>query len=161
MLLAIVLVAAFATACRQPDGTVPALDDQTTNRISDLGRDLQAVARGESDAKKAFADDLAVFADEDEPETLDAVRGFAVRLGDALVSAKLNDQSAEQIAQTSWKLVGATELSDRQVKGLQGELRSQLTSVGTPQDRADAVVAEMPTVQRAVTTRPRRWFEVF
>jgi len=88
------------------------------------------------------------------------VEGFAGRFADAVASAKLTEQSAQQLARTSWTLVGATEMSERQIRALQAELRSQLASVGIPQDRVDAVVAEVPTVQRAVSTRPRRWYEV-
>jgi len=77
-----------------------------------------------------------------------------------VASSKLTEQSAQQLARTSWTLVGATEMSERQIRALQAELRSQLASVGIPQDRVDAVVAEVPTVQRAVSTRPRRWYEV-
>lgn len=151
----------MSSACRQPDGPIPSPDEENANRISDMGRDLQAVARGESDAKGAFAEDLAVFADDHDTEAIQTVKGFGGRLADAIGSARLSDDSAQQISRLCWQIVGATELSDRQVKALQGELRMQLASVGVSQDRADAVVAEMPNVQRAVTTRPRRWYEVF
>jgi hypothetical protein len=159
-LLAILVLAVLSGGCRQPDGVTPPLDEQGMNRISDLSRDLQSVARGEAGAPKDFADDLLVFVDEHSPETRTVVEGFAGRLAEAVASASLSEPAAEQLAHTSWMVVGATEMSDRQIRSLQAEFRSQLTAVGIPQDRADAVVAEVPTVQRAVTTRPRRWYEV-
>lgn len=160
-IFAVVLLAVFSVGCRQPDGVVPPLDEEDLNRISDLGRDLEGVAGGAADARQAFAADLAVLADEHDPDAMAAVKGFAERLGDAVASRSLTGQAAQEIARTGWNLIGVTDLSDRQVKALQADLRTQLTGAGVPPDRADAIVAEMPSVQRAVTTRPRRWYEVF
>jgi type IV pilus biogenesis protein CpaD/CtpE len=160
-ILILVLVASLTAGCRQPDGPIPSPDEENANRIGDIGRDLEAVARGESGATQGLADDLAVFADDHSEDEKEVVRAFARRLGDAVVNAKLTEQTAQQIAQTSWRLVGVTELSDRQVRALQDELRGQLVAVGVSESQADVVIAEMPAVQRAVTTRPRRWYEIF
>jgi len=159
VLRVVILIAVLTGACRQPDGAMPMPDEDVSNSIGDLGRDMQAIARGETTAKKDFADDLWGLADEDTAQQ-PAVLQFAERFADALASASLTEQSAQQLAHTSWLLVGATELSERQIREMQGELRSQLTSTGIPQDRVDAIVAEVPTLQRAVTTRPRRWYEI-
>jgi len=160
VILALVLVVALTAACRQPDGSLPPLDEQDTNRISDLAHDLQAIAGGDVSAHKDFAQDLVVFVDPHAQEAQTTVLGFAGRLAEAVASAKLTEQSAQQLAHTTWSLVGATEMSDRQIRAMQVELRTQLSASGVGQERVDAIAAEIPTVQRAVTTRPRRWFEV-
>lgn len=159
-LFVLVLLATLSTACRQPDGVTPTLDAQNANRIVDLSRDLGAIASGDAGAQKDFVDDLVVFVDSHATEAQGVVQGFAGRLAAAVSSATMTDPAAEQLARTSWMVVGITDLSDRQLRTLQGDLRSQLMVLGIPQDRVDAVVAEVPTVQRAVTTRPRRWYEV-
>ncbi len=158
--LLVILVATLAGACRQPDGVTPVLDAENADRIRDLGRDLALVATGDASAHQDFADDLVVFVDPHAPGVQTAVHDFALHLAGAVALAKLTDQAAQQIARTSWVVIGSTEQSDRQIRAVQAELRSQLAAVGIPQDRVDAVVAEVPTVQRAVTTRPRRWYEV-
>jgi hypothetical protein len=139
---------------------IPTLDADRANRVGDLANDLLAVARGEEVARKDLADDLAAETDTSAAQPQEAARKFGRQLAEAVASVTLIEQSAQQLALTSWTLVAATELSDRQIRALQAELRSQLSSVGVPPDRADAVVAEVPAVQRAVTTRPRRWYEV-
>ena len=156
--LTILVLAVLSGGCRQPDGVTPPLDEQGMNRISDLSRDLQSIARGDAGAPRDFADDLLVLVDSSDARP--AVEGFAGRLAEAVASATLAAPAADQLAHTCWMVVGATEMSDRQIRSLQAELRSQLAAAGIPQDRADAVVADVPMVQRAVTTRPRRWYEV-
>ena len=153
-------VTLLCASCRQPDGATPTLDAQNSNRIYDLSRDLGAIAGGDATAQRDLVEDLSVLAEENNTEAQAVVRSFGERLAAAVVSARLTDQSAQQLAHTSWTVVGVTDLSDRQVRALQGELRTQLASAGIPQDVVDTVVADVPTVQRAVTTRPRRWYEV-
>ncbi len=156
---AVLFACVLALGCRQADGAIPSLDEEGTNRVADLGRDLRAIARGESDANGGFAAGLSVFVDEGD-SALAAVRAFGVTIESAVAAARFTDESAEQLAKTAWMVVDATELSERQVKDLQRELRGHLIGVGVSEAQADAVVAAVPTVQRAVTTRPRRWYEV-
>jgi hypothetical protein len=156
----VVVVALTCASCRQPDGVTPTLDAQSTNRIYDLSRDLGAIAGGDATAQRDLIDDLSVLAEAGDTEALAAARTFAERLAAAVTSAMLTDQTATQLARSAWTVISVTDLSDRQVRALQDELRSQLASAGIPQDMVDAVVADVPTVQRAVTTRPRRWYEV-
>jgi hypothetical protein len=156
-----VLVALSSTACRQPDGPLPtATDEETTNRLYDLSRDLEEVSRGSDAERQGFVDDLLVFADPHRPEALEAVRRFGTQLVDAVPKNKLSLESTQQLVRTCWTLVAATQLSDRQVKQIQEELGPQLTAIGVPQDRVDALLAELPGLQRAISTRPRRWYEV-
>lgn len=139
---------------------MPPLDVQNANRVDDIGVDLQRIAGGSEESKYELAEDLLVAADVDS-EGRAVVTGFAARLADAVAAAELNDDGAEGVARLAWTLVAATELSDRQVKQLQEDFRAALVTAGVAPDRADALVAELPTVQRTVSTRPRRWYEVF
>ncbi len=159
-LLVIALFAASAAGCRQPDGPTPTLNEEDSNRVFDMSNDLRAAARGEQSGPEDFANDLGVVFGDNNPAGLAVTKGFAQRLATALVSIPLTDESAAQIARTSWMVAGATQYSDRQVKALQVELAAQLTALGVATERVDAVVAEVPVVQRAATTRPRRWYEI-
>lgn len=160
VILVIILLSSLTSGCRQPDGATPTPDEEAANRIFDIGNGLQQVARGEAGAKEGLVQDFQVFVDPHTQAAQSAAQGFATRLGDAVLSASLTEQSAQQLAHTIWVVAAATELSEKQTRALQDELRSQLTLAGISQDKVDAVVAEVPTVQRAVTTRPRRWYEV-
>ena len=44
------------------DGPMPTIDEETSNRLGDIARDLRSVANGEADARKDLSDDLRVFA---------------------------------------------------------------------------------------------------
>ena len=117
--LSVILLAALTLACRQPDGPMPTPDDENANRIGDLGRDLQAIARGDERRQTGFADDLAVFADEHVPESVEAVRGFAV--GWARLSHREAHRPIRRADRADELEIGRlTELSDRQLKTLQG-----------------------------------------
>ncbi len=157
LLMALVVSAA---GCRQPDGPLPtAKGEEVPNRLGDLSRDLLAVARGETQAKQDFAEDLRVFAK--TPGGEQAAVDFGLGLGDALLGAKMTEQSAQQLAHTSWTVVGATELSERQGKALVADVKSQLLAIGVPEDKSAAASARVETVQKAISTRPRRWYEIF
>ncbi len=159
--VAIVLALLSGWGCRQPDGVVPPVDEETANRIEDAATDLRRGAGGDAEARQGFVDDFLVFIDQDAETGRAAVRAFTSSLSEVVVSVPLEEELAQQIARTCWNLIGVSELSDRQVTALQEELRGQLVAAGLPQDRVDAVVAGMPAVQEAVTTRPRRWYELF
>ena len=153
-------LAVSAAGCRQPDGPLPTpKGEEVPNRLADLSRDLMAVARGETQAKQDFADDLRVFARTPGGEKV-AVE-FGLGLGDAVHGAKLTEQSAQQLAHTSWTVVGATELSERQSKALVADLKSQLLALGVPEDKSAAASAQVEAVQKTISTRPRRWYEIF
>lgn len=157
----VVIVVLFGSGCRQPDGVVPPVDEETANRIEDAATDLRRGAGGDAEARQGLGDDFLVFINEDAETGREAVRGFTSSLSEAVASVPLEEELALQIARTCWNLIAVTVLSDRQVVALQDELRGHLVAAGVPQERVDAVVGGMPAVQQAVTTRPRRWYEMF
>lgn len=159
--LIIVGVVLCLAGCRQPDGIVPAVDEENANRITDVANDLRAVGRGDEDGRRGLVDDLAVFPDEHNPTAVAAARGFGEKVADALAGVDLNDEQAEKVARSCWTLVAVSDLSDRQVEALQQELGGHLREIGVPEDRVATLVAEMPAVQQGITSRPRRWYELF
>jgi hypothetical protein len=55
----------------------------------------------------------------------------------------------------------AREMSERQVESLQNDMQALLISIGATESSAQAVAAQIAEVQKAVTSRQRRWYEVF
>jgi hypothetical protein len=108
----------MCAACRQPDGPIPTPNSEDAGRLVDLGRDLHAVSLGQEDAPKDFVDDFVVFVDEHLPEAVSEARSFAQSLSDALVQKPFSQDAADRLARTTWTVVGATELSSRQVKAV-------------------------------------------
>ncbi len=148
-----------STGCRQPDGQPPQLVEDMPNRIYDMGRDLLAVASGDASGPRDFAEDLRSFAV--SPAAADAADTLAARISDAVKGQKLTDQAAQQIAHTGWTIAAGRDLSDRQAKSAQDELRNQLTTLGSTPVTVDAAVAAAEATHAAVTARPRRWYELF
>lgn len=155
----IAAVVVSLAGCRQPDGPLPASDDETQNRLGDLTRDLLNVATRQPDAPNDFAEDLRVFAR--SPEGEEASRTFARRVADVIPGSRLNEQSAQRLAHSCWTAIAGRELSQRQVEAVQNDLEGLLSSIGVPEERAHAVAEQVSEVQKVVTIRPRRWYELF
>ena len=148
-----------AAGCRQSDGAMPTIQREVTNRLGDLSRDLQSVAGGEEQAKADFADDLRVFARSPGGEAAAAAWGLRVA-GAVANSNKLTEQAAQQLAHTSWTVVAGTQLSERQAETLKNDLKAQLLALGVAEDQSASLAEQVLDVQKAVTTRARRWYEI-
>ncbi len=144
------------------DGPLPASSDDVDNRLNDLRRDLGDVVAGREEARKDFSDDLMVFVDTgDKPDAIPAINDFAKQIADAVVAAKLPEAKVAPILKTAWTTVAARELSEKQVTALQAEMRTTLVGLGIPEASAQTITNQVGTVQKAVTDRRRRWYEVF
>jgi hypothetical protein len=152
------LVLALA-GCRQADGPVPVAEGDTPNRLQDLSRDLQNVAGGDAAAPRDLADDLRVFVD--DAANAPAVNELARRASEVVAGKQLNEQSAQRLAHQLWTAVAAREMSERQVESLQNDTQALLVSLGVPEDNAQNVAAQVGDVQKAVSSRQRRWYEFF
>ncbi len=149
-----------AAGCRQSDGPMPPIQSEVTNRLGDLSRDLQSAARGEAQAKADFADDLRVFAR--TPAGEKTVSAWGLKVADLVANnKKLTEQAAQQLAHTSWTVVAGTQLSEHQAETLKTDLKAQLVALGAPEDQSASVAAQVMDVQKAVSTRTRRWYELF
>jgi hypothetical protein len=147
------------SGCRQADGPVPTPNAGRQEELNDVARDLQYIASGtEPDGPEYLADDLRKYARE---RAVPAVDELARRTASAVAGTKLADETAQRLSHSLWVSVSARELSERQIEGLQNDMQSMLVSIGAAEDRAQLVAAQVGEVQRAVTDRPRRWYELF
>jgi hypothetical protein len=157
-----VAVAIAAAGCRMADGPLPTPNSETLNRLDDLRRDLGNVVGGHQEARKDFADDLMVFVKPPiKAEAPGAVTELTRLLSDAATAAQVKEAAMPPLLRQVWTAVAAQELSERQVTTLQGEVKTTLTGLGVPEPSAQAISNQIGTVQKAVTGRTRRWYEVF
>ena len=157
--LLVVLVIA-AAGCRQADGPLPVAEGDRPNQIGDLGRDLTSIARGEVQARADLADDLRVFLDV-FPAAVPASAELARRTSEVVAGRAVTEQNVQRLAHQLWMAAAARELSERQVESLQNDMQALLVSIGATESSAQAVAAQIAEVQKAVTSRQRRWYEVF
>ena len=157
-----VAVALAAAGCRMADGPMPEPSPEDLNRLDDLRRDIGNVVAGHAEARKDFTDDLMVFVKPgSRPELTTAVTELARLVGDAAVAAQLKEASLPPFLRQVWTAVVARELSEKQIATLQSETQATLTGIGVAEPSAQAIASQIVTVQKAVTTRERRWYEVF
>ena len=145
--------------CRQADGPMPETNPEAMDRLDDLGRDLQNVAAGDPAALSELSDDLAVFAE--SGEALEAAAELSRRVAEAIGDVELPVERAAQLANGLWVVMAGRELSEVPMEAVREELRLDLVTVGASEDAAAAVAAQVSTAQQAVSTRPRRWYELF
>lgn len=158
-LCVVVLFASFwVGGCRQPDGPMPVIQGEVSDRLEDITRDLMNAGSGDRQAITDLADDLSVFTEGGGSEE---ARGLAEGVGNAIAASQLKEGPAQTLANQLWIAVAGRELSERQVQTLQNDVRGLLTSVGATEQNADAVASQIAEVQKAVTIRSRRWYERF
>ena len=162
-LVVLCLTAACAAAgCRMSDGPMPMPTAEDTNRLDDLRRDLGDVVGGNAEGRKNFTDDLLVFVDtQDKPDAAPAINQLAGQIADAAVSSQLKEANAPPLLRQVWTAIAARDLSEKQVTQLQADIKSTLAGLGVAEPSAQAIANQVGTVQKAVTGRQRRWYEVF
>jgi hypothetical protein len=157
-----VAVALSAAGCRMADGPMPMPGKEDLNRLDDLRRDLGDVVAGHPEAKKDFADDLLVFVNaEKKPDAPAAINELARLIGDATIAGQIKEAAMPPLLKQVWVALAGRELSEKQVTTLQADIKTTLTGLGVPEPPAQAVSNQIGTVQKAVTERKRRWYEVF
>ncbi len=154
--------ACVAAGCRMADGPMPMPTAEDANRLDDLRRDLGDVVGGNAEGRKNFSDDLLVFVDrEKQPDAVPAINELARQIADAAAATQLKEANAPPLLRQVWTAVAARELSEKQVTQLQAEIKTTLTGLSVAEPSAQAIVNQVGTVQKAVTSRQRRWYEVF
>ena len=138
---------------------MPTPNPTVQEELQDVSRDLQNVARNDASAPEELAHDLRRYIV--RPSAVPTVDELTRRTARVLPNTKLTDQTAQQLAHNLWVTVSARELSERQVESLQNDVQSLLMSTGMPEENAQPVAEQVGEVQRAVTERPRRWYELF
>ena len=76
-------------------------------------------------------------------------------------AAQLKEASLPPLLRQVWTAVAARELSERQIATLQADVKTTLTGLNVPEPSAQAIASQIVVVQKAVTDRERRWYEVF
>jgi len=155
------LIAALlgGAACRQPDGRTPIPTADQQNEIGDIARDLLNLVNNDREAPGDLASDLQKYTEEDAG--LDQSKELTRRLIEGLEGARLDEPTAEQLARTLWVGLTARDYSNRQVDALKTELTAVLTKAGVPANRAQPIAEQLGAVQQAITTNPKRWYQVF
>jgi hypothetical protein len=144
------------------DGPLPMPTSEDQNRLDDLRRDIGNVVGGNQEGKKDFADDLLVFVQASaKPEAPAAVNELARLITEAAAAAQLKEAALPPFLRQVWTALAARELSEKQVTTLQADVKTTLTGLGVPEPSAQGISNQIGTVQKAVTERSRRWYEVF
>ena len=157
---AVILAASFqCAACRQADGPMPETTASTPNELGDIGRDLQNLASGDPSGPADLSDDISHYA-EGTSGGQAAATELSRRLGAALTGKTFKLAQAMPVAHTCWVAVSARQLSEKQIEGLQNEMKSGLMSLGVNEQQAQIVADQVGAVQQTVTGRHRRWYEL-
>lgn len=128
--------------------------------LVDIGRDMMNIASGSDPAaREDLAYDLRKYVE--DKEDVGVVEELSRRTADAVANQKLPEQTAQRLAHTLWLAISADEISERQAEMLEEDAQSMLVSIGVAEEQAQQVAAQVGEVQRAVTTRQRRWYEWF
>ena len=155
------LMALTLAGCRQADGPVPTPDDSVLEDLGDVRKDLEYIATGyDPSASKDLAEDLRKYVDEMPPAAA-AVDELSRRVADVVAQKKLPEQTGDQLALNLWLAIQARQISERQVESLQNDTQALLMTVGITEENAQQVAAQIGEVQRLVTARQRRWYELF
>lgn len=136
---------------------MPPKTGEVPQRLVDLGRDIDNVVSGNTQAVAELTDDLIVFTE--EPEVMAAIRALSSTICPMLANRSLNEDTTSQLATLLWTTVAARELSERQIDKLKDEMRDLLVSIGVSQPDANLVAGWVGNVQKAATLRSRRWYE--
>ena len=144
------------TGCRQPDGTMPAPQGEQNNRIDDISRDLQNVARNDSNAPAELLDDLTYL--EAVPRPPERLKELADGLSEALRGAKLPDAEAKRVATLVFEMVAARDLSEAQIAQIGTDLREALVKLGSTPQAADRVSSAGSALASEVTENKKRWY---
>jgi hypothetical protein len=159
-----ILIAVFGlllAGCRQADGPVPAPDKGVQEDLGDVGRDLQYIAKGSDPAApQDLTQDLVKYVNE-RPPAAAAVNELTRRTAAVVAGTNLPNQTSQRLAHNFWVTIMAHELSERQIEALQNDTQTLLMSTGISEENARQVAAQVGEVQKVVTTRQRRWYELF
>ena len=160
-IVAFIMTASWGVAgCRQADGPQPS--SAAANKdddISDVSKDILNVVAKVPTGPEELAHDLLKFGQ--APESAASLTEFSRRLSDVLPSVRLAEPDAQRLAQVLWQGITNRQLSDRQSKALQADVKLALVSAGVSDANATSVASQLGEVQKATTTRKKKWYEIF
>jgi hypothetical protein len=161
VLILLLLAVGLAAGCQQADGPIPEQNEEITNRIDDLSRDVLNVAGGNQQAPDEFLDDLLAFGEGSDGSDADTVRALGRAFTPAITGKAISEEAARRIATQLWFVTAGWELSERQGETVLNGLRDALGAAGLSQVETEPVIAQASATQKALTVRPRRWYERF
>jgi hypothetical protein len=140
---------------------MPPETGEVPNRLVDISRDLESAAGGDGQAGNDLGDDLAVFVGAPGAKGEAETRELSRRVATAIAGKALPGDASERLARHLWHVVAADDLSGRQIEKLQEDMLGTMTGLGVGEEQAAAVTAQVEAVQKAVTERTKRWYELF
>jgi hypothetical protein len=147
-------------ACSQVEGPVATPSANVLVELDDVARDLQNVASArDPQARQELADDLRKYTR--APAAAAAVDDLSQRIAVVLAGVDLAEEPAQRLAESLWRSVVSSELSEEQIETLQSDVLSLLMAEGVAEESAQQVTAQIGEVQGTVATRTRRWYELF
>ena len=146
------------TACRMADGPLPPATGDVPNEITEMSRDLWNVANHDPAALDDLLKDVTHYAEGTGGQA--AAADLSRRLAEAVAGKTFMPAEAVPLARSCWVAVAGRQLSDMQVENLQNEFKSQVMTLGVDEPQAQALATQVGVVQRAVTARHRRWYEL-
>jgi hypothetical protein len=152
----VLLLAAGAAGCRQPEGTIPTPQGEQANKVGDIARDLMAVARREPDAAMNLADDLGSLTPAPPPAVL--LQDLTSRLNDALGGSGIDENATAALARALFVTIEADDLNVPQITALQEDISRSLAAAGVSAEKAQPVADAVQEIQSAVTQNRRRWW---
>jgi hypothetical protein len=147
------------SGCRQADGPIPKPDPNTEGELEDVRHDLQNIAMGDASGAADLENDVVKYAR--RRSEVPAVTELCKRTADVLKGRNLTEPTAIRLAHSLWTAIAARQISERQIEALQNDVQSIFVSIGVPEPQAQQVAAQVGEVQKAVTQKPRRWYELF
>jgi len=139
---------------------VPTPSANVLAELDDVARDLQNIASGgDPQARQDLADDLRKYTE--APDAAAAVDDLSQRTAAVLAGVDLAEEPAQRLAESLWRSVASSELSEQQVETLKSDVLSLLMAEGVAEESAQQVAAQIGEVQGTVATRTRRWYELF
>jgi hypothetical protein len=148
-----------AAGCRQAAGPIPTPTEEQPNKISDIGHDLQNVARAEASAEQDFLDDLDGLDSNERPAAL--MRQLSQAIAAAVKGKQLGDKQAQDVAQALFVAVTADELNPKQIDQVAADVRASIANIGVDPAAADRVAEATAALQKAITLNPKRWYHFF
>lgn len=136
--------------------------DEVPNQVKDLARDLGNIAAGHEEARQDFIDDLNAWVDlDDAPSAAEPIKEFGRQVIDIVTTTKAAEPAMVPLLERAYVALAAVQLSENQIKRLEGDVRTAASQLGADDVKARALGAQAVIVQQAVTERHRRWYEVF
>ena len=132
----------------------PSPTDDQLSELYDIGRNLEDLAKGASDAPGNLTEDLARFGPEKMPQT--ELRTLADDLARSLKGKTMQAEVRDKLAALLYAVMNSDEMDAAQKTSLAAALRTTLTSAGVAAKDAATVASRVDRVAAAATAAANR-----